>query len=47
MRFSFALAVVPLALAALPAAAQEPQPITLGAFGGGFNLPNWVAEKKG
>jgi ABC-type nitrate/sulfonate/bicarbonate transport system substrate-binding protein len=47
MKFRSVLAVVLLAFAALPARAQAPQEITLGAFGGGFNLPNWVAEKKG
>lgn len=47
MQSAFALVVLLLALAAAPAAAQERQEITLGAFGGGFNLPNWVAEKKG
>ena len=47
MQFVFALVVLLLALAAPPATAQETREITLGAFGGGFNLPNWVAEKKG
>lgn len=47
MQFVFALVVLLLALAAPPATAQETREITLGAFRGGFNLPNWVAEKKG
>lgn len=46
MRFASILAGL-LAVAAPPVAAQQPHEITLGAFGGGFNLPNWVAEKKG
>jgi ABC-type nitrate/sulfonate/bicarbonate transport system substrate-binding protein len=47
MKFAPVLAALLLAFSAPPAAAQAPQEITLGAFGGGFNLPNWVAEKKG
>jgi ABC-type nitrate/sulfonate/bicarbonate transport system substrate-binding protein len=46
MRLASALVVLAVALAAPPSAAQGPKQITLGAFGGGFNLPNWIAEKK-
>jgi ABC-type nitrate/sulfonate/bicarbonate transport system substrate-binding protein len=47
MQLAFALVILLVALAAPPAAAQESHKISLGAFSGGFNLPNWVAEKKG
>jgi ABC-type nitrate/sulfonate/bicarbonate transport system substrate-binding protein len=47
MQLAFALVILLVALAAPLAAAQESHQISLGAFGGGFNLPNWVAEKKG
>jgi ABC-type nitrate/sulfonate/bicarbonate transport system substrate-binding protein len=41
------MSVILSLFAASPSAAGPQKEITIGAFGGGFNLPTWIADKKG